>query len=185
MLSRFCSGKESTCQCRRHRRHGFDPWIGKISYRGKWQPTLVFLLGKVHVQRSLVGYNPWGHKESDTTKQLSAHTVIKLVMKFCSVISSYELKRRKESIVRWVHGVFHSNTGLFLNRGFSNPEARSVATKKGFKQSSLPYSFIYLFNGAYNYNTLIRCLLFARLCASRWACYLGKTWLMGVGWLLH
>ena len=58
------------------------------------------MLGKVHIQRSLVEYNSWGHKESDTTKQLSTNTVIKLVMKFCSVISSYELKRRKESIVR-------------------------------------------------------------------------------------
>ena len=153
----------------------------QYNLRRAWQPTLVFLLGKVHIQRSLVEYNSWGRKESDTTKQLSKNTVIKLVMKFCSVISSYELKRRKESIVRWVHGVFHSNTDLFLNRAFSNPEARSVAIKKGFKQSSLLHSFIYLFNGAYNYNTLIRCLLFARLCARRWACYLGKIWLKGVG----
>ena len=35
----------------------------------KWQPTLVFLPGKVHGQRSLVGYSPRGHKESDTTEQ--------------------------------------------------------------------------------------------------------------------
>ena len=35
----------------------------KISWRRKWQPTLVFLLGKFHGQRSLVDYSPWGHKE--------------------------------------------------------------------------------------------------------------------------
>ena len=39
-----------------------DPWVGKIPWRRKWQPTLVFLLGKSHGQRSLVGYSPWGHK---------------------------------------------------------------------------------------------------------------------------
>ena len=52
-------GKEPACQCRRH---GFDPWIGKISWRRKWQPTLVFLPGKSHGQWSLVGYSPWGCK---------------------------------------------------------------------------------------------------------------------------
>ena len=58
-------GKESTCQCRRCE---FDLWVGKISWRRKWQPTPVFLSGKSHGQRSLVGYSPWGHQESDTTE---------------------------------------------------------------------------------------------------------------------
>ena len=48
--------KESLLQCRRHRRHRFDPWVGKIPWRRKWQPTLVFLPGKSHGQRSLTGY---------------------------------------------------------------------------------------------------------------------------------
>ena len=47
-------------------RPGFDPWVGKISWRRKWQPTPVLLPGKSHRQRSLVGYSPWGRKESDT-----------------------------------------------------------------------------------------------------------------------
>ena len=38
-----------------YRRHGFDPWFWKIIWRKKWQPTLVFLLGTFHGQRSLVG----------------------------------------------------------------------------------------------------------------------------------
>ena len=37
--------------------------ISKIPWRRKWQPTLVFLLGESHGQRSLVGYSPWGHKK--------------------------------------------------------------------------------------------------------------------------
>ena len=52
----------------------FDPWVEKILWRRKWQPTTVFLLGKSHGQRSLVGYSPWGCKESDTTGQLHTHT---------------------------------------------------------------------------------------------------------------
>ena len=45
-----------------------DPWVGKIPRRRKWQPTPVFLPGRSHGQRSLPGYSPWGHKESDTTE---------------------------------------------------------------------------------------------------------------------
>ena len=48
--------KESACQCRRCRRCGFDPWVGKISWRRKWQSAPVFLPGKSHGQRSLAGY---------------------------------------------------------------------------------------------------------------------------------
>ena len=66
-LPRWLSGKASICQCRRHKRHRFDPWVGKIPWRKKRQSTPVFLPGKAHGQRSLVGYSPWGHKESDVT----------------------------------------------------------------------------------------------------------------------
>ena len=49
----------------------FNPWVRKISWRSKWQPTAVLLPGKSHRQRSLMGYSPCGHKESDTTEQLN------------------------------------------------------------------------------------------------------------------
>ena len=55
----WLSGKESACQSRRH---WFSPWVGKIPWRGKWQPTPVVLPGKCHGQSSLVGYGPWGHR---------------------------------------------------------------------------------------------------------------------------
>ena len=71
------SGKESTCQCRRHRSHGFDHWVRKIPWRRKWQPTPVFLPRESHGQRSLVGYSPWGCKESDMT-EATLHTCRKL-----------------------------------------------------------------------------------------------------------
>ena len=67
-LPRWCSGKESTCQNRRHRRCAFDPWVQKILWRRKWQPTPVFLPGKFHGQRSLAGYSPQGGKELHMTE---------------------------------------------------------------------------------------------------------------------
>ena len=69
------SGKESACQCRRHGRHRFDPWVGKIPWRRKWQPILVFLLGKPQGQRSLAGYSLWSHKESDMTEHACTHCI--------------------------------------------------------------------------------------------------------------
>ena len=48
----------------------FDPWVGKIPWRRKWQPTPVFLPGKFHGWRSLVDYSPWDCKESDMTEHL-------------------------------------------------------------------------------------------------------------------
>ena len=55
------SGKESACQCSRHKRLRFYPWVRKIPWSRKWQPTPVLLPGKFHGRRSLVGYSPWGH----------------------------------------------------------------------------------------------------------------------------
>ena len=75
---RTCSGKESTCQGRRQKRHGFDPWVGMISWKRKWQPTPVFLPGESHGQRSLADYSPWSHKKRDMTEcahaRAHAHT---------------------------------------------------------------------------------------------------------------
>ena len=47
------SGKEPTCQLKRHKRHGFSPWVRKIPWRRAWQTTPVFLPGESHGQRSL------------------------------------------------------------------------------------------------------------------------------------
>ena len=57
--------KKSTCQGKSHWRLLFDPWVRRIPWRRKWQPTAVFLPGKSYGQRSLAGYSPWGLKESD------------------------------------------------------------------------------------------------------------------------
>ena len=70
-LPRWRSGKASICQCRRCKRCGFDPWVRKIPWSTKCQPTPGFLPGESHGQRSLADYSLWGHKELDTTKRLS------------------------------------------------------------------------------------------------------------------
>ena len=62
------SGKELACQCRKCKRGGLHPWVGKIPWRTAWQPTAVFLSGESLGQRSLAGYSPGGCKESDTTE---------------------------------------------------------------------------------------------------------------------
>ena len=51
--------------------YGFAPWVGKISWKSEWLPTLVFLSWKFHGHRSLAGYSPWGPKELDMTEWLT------------------------------------------------------------------------------------------------------------------
>ena len=46
----------------------FDPGAMRMPWRKKWHPTPVLLPGDSHGQRSLAGYSPWGHRESDTTE---------------------------------------------------------------------------------------------------------------------
>ena len=75
----------------------FDPWVEKIPWRRKWQPTSVFLLGKLHRQRRLADYNPWGHKESDMTDWLSKHA--------CTVITI-----REDSALEVVWQLIHPET---------------------------------------------------------------------------
>ena len=49
------SGEEPACQCRRHKRRRFDPWVQKIPWRRTWQQSPVSLAGDSHAQRSLAG----------------------------------------------------------------------------------------------------------------------------------
>ena len=63
-LPRWNSSKESPCQCRGRKRHGFDPWVRKIPWKRKWQPILIFLPGKI----------PWTEEPGGL---LSVHKVAK------------------------------------------------------------------------------------------------------------
>ena len=62
-------GNKSFCnECRRPQ---LDPWIGKIPWRRAWHPFQYSCLENPHSQRSLAGYIPWDHKESDRIVPLS------------------------------------------------------------------------------------------------------------------
>ena len=76
VLSIFTDGavvKNSPAKAEEGKRQRFDPWVGKLPWSRKWQPTPELLPGKSHGQRSLVGYSLWGCKESDTTECGNIH----------------------------------------------------------------------------------------------------------------
>ena len=66
-IPRWCFSEESACQCRRCKRSGFDPWVRKIPWRRKWQPTPAFLPRKSQGQSSLAGCCPWSRSKKDMT----------------------------------------------------------------------------------------------------------------------
>ena len=81
-LPSWLRGKVFACQCRRSRRLGFDPWVGKIPCRRAWHPTPVLLPGEPHGQRSPAGCSAWGHSESDMTDWMHRrHPIWRLLRK--------------------------------------------------------------------------------------------------------
>ena len=70
------NGKEPPCQCRRNKRCGFDPWVGKMPWRRAWPPTPIFLLRESHGQRSLVDTSLQGSQgvRHDWSDLVHAHT---------------------------------------------------------------------------------------------------------------
>ena len=68
--------------------NGFDPWVRKIPWSKAWQPTVVFLPRESHGQRSLVGYYPWGHTESDMT-EMTYHTYMCTCLYMCVCVYIY------------------------------------------------------------------------------------------------
>ena len=96
-LPMWLSGKESICQCTGLR---FDPWVGKIPWRRKWQHITLFLPGEFHGQKSLAGYSPWGHTESDMTEATAKHSdkcykENETFEKYSSVNQRFSLIRKK------------------------------------------------------------------------------------------
>ena len=149
MLPWQLSGKESTCQCRRLAGN-----VGSITgskrppWRRKWQPTPVFLSGKSHRQRSLVGYSPWGWKrvrynlptkpqhrqklEGSTSSEQSTLKMSKV----------WEVRKRGELGISWKK---RSNTILPMRQHgndhsawshYSHPKGRSCSSQKASWEGS-------------------------------------------------
>ena len=97
----FPGGSGICLQCRGPR---FNLWVGKIPWRREWLPTLLFLPEKSHGQSSLVGYSPWGHKESDMTEQLSL--LLHVLLQSC------DSANRDKSPIQRVPGIGLSSTLL-------------------------------------------------------------------------
>ena len=76
------------------RRCRFDPWVKKISWRRKWKPTPIFLPGKFHGQRSLVGYSPRdckrvGHNLTTKQPNNSIYSHYNIHSPWCTLLVSY------------------------------------------------------------------------------------------------
>ena len=85
--------------------------LNLMAYRRKWQPTPVFLPRKPHGQRSLVGYSPWGHKESDMTERLNSSSRSPVTCPFHPHSSSHSMLSLLSCLF-----VFPRNCGLLENR---------------------------------------------------------------------
>ena len=109
-LLRQCSGKESACQCRRGKRHGFNPWVGKIPQSKKQQPIPVFLPGKFHGQRSLGSMGSMGSQRvrHDSTHK---HTYIPCNYLY-SNFSSVQFSSVAQSCPTLCDPMNHSTPGL-------------------------------------------------------------------------
>ena len=71
---RWHTGKQIACQCRKHKRHGFNSWVGKMPWKRKWQPALVVLPGKSLEKGTWQAIGHRDHKKSDMTEHTHTHT---------------------------------------------------------------------------------------------------------------
>ena len=94
------SGKEPAWQCRRLKRCVFDPWVGKIPWRRAWQPTPISCLKNPHRQRSLVGYNPWGHRVRHDWSNLACIHIHVLYLVDSSYFFFFHLKSNIPELIR-------------------------------------------------------------------------------------
>ena len=126
-------GKESACHCRRCKRHGFGPWVGKIPLSRKLHPIPVSFPGKSHGQRSLVGYCLWSckrvgyHLAMKQQQQLGDNPFLLFVLKIdpqgSSLLTSFLFVRRLKIVP--VSQVLCTNVNVNLQQ---NPFQRPSGT---------------------------------------------------------
>ena len=117
-------------QCRRPR---FDPQVGKIPWRRKWQPTPIVLPGKSHGQRNLPGYSPWGCKELNKTE----HTCTSICDCLKNVHFSLTMSNLKRKFRRQLHLQWHKQIKVLrnkLNKGGRDLYIKNYRTLNFFKR---------------------------------------------------
>ena len=89
---------------------GLDPWVRKILWRRKWQPTPVFLPGEFHEQRSLTGHSPWSHRVRHdwATNRLSRDWAIYRFLLLCLTLPVIFTPRAELPSIRWQAAVNHT-----------------------------------------------------------------------------
>ena len=111
--------KESSCQCRRNKRGGFDSWVEKIPWSGKWPPTPVFLPEKSHGQ--VPGrLQSRDYKESDTTEQQQwhSHLLLSTPSTFSSsILSPFTLGQYCHDLVQSMFPPTFCRVGIVALRG--------------------------------------------------------------------
>ena len=104
---RWCSGKESACYCRRCKRRGFNPWVGKIPWRRKWQTIPVFLPGK-YLVRGL--WEAVAHSVSKESNMTEHALVLAALQVFCFLLT-----------ICWASADSPTSWPLSKDRGFLLP----------------------------------------------------------------
>ena len=89
---------------------GLIPRVRKIPWRRKWQPALLFLPGESHGQWSLVGYSPWGHRESNVTEQPITHTHTRIHTCTCTHMQTHTHARTHAHTCTHRHAHTQTNT---------------------------------------------------------------------------
>ena len=102
-FSWWLSDNVSTCHCGRGKRCGFDPWVRKIPWIRKWQPTAVFLPGKSHGERILMGYTPWGCRvRHNLATEHTAYVFICIIFFSQDFTAIYPIKVTAISYYPWI-----------------------------------------------------------------------------------
>ena len=116
-FSGVSDGKESA-----YRRPEFDPWIGKIPWRRKWQPTSLFLPGKPHGWWRLAGYSPWGHQELDMTEWFHclflSFLYICIISGICTQWYYFQLSALSTSLSKFSSYPDHTETEIMKRQNF-------------------------------------------------------------------
>ena len=136
-------GKKPACQCRRRKRCGFDPWVGKIPWRRAWQPTPVFLPGESHGQRSLVSYKSielWKSQIWLRRLSMQAHMSSHRVITYLEDQLSWKVRKESQSNLTGLikAGLYKNKFGLFMDRMQNSHEfvRLKLETSKQFHQAA-------------------------------------------------